>query len=68
MLRCMYYTNSDKLVNKREDLCMAITGREPDIIMITEAITKAQVLPIGTAVLAVPGYYLFTSLVLIQQI
>ena len=60
MLSCMY-TNSDQLVNKREDLCMAITGREPDIIMITEAVPKAQVLPIGTAVLTVPGYSLFTS-------
>ena len=60
MLKCMY-TNSDQLVNKRDDLCMAIAGREPDVIMITEAIPKAQVLPIGTAVLAVPGYTLFTS-------
>ena len=59
MLKCMY-TNSDQLVNKRDDLCMAIAGREPDVIMITEAIPKAQVLPIGTAVLAVPGYTVYT--------
>ena len=37
MLSCMY-TNSDQLVNKREDLCMAVTGSEPDIILITKAV------------------------------
>ena len=35
------YTNADQLVNKRDDLCMAIAGREPDIILITEVILKA---------------------------
>ena len=55
------YTNSDQLVNKRDDLCMAIAGREPDIIMITEVIPKAQVLPIAPALLHLPGYYITTS-------
>ena len=60
MLKCMY-TNSDQLVNKRDDLSMAIAGREPDIIIITEVIPKAWALPIDIAVLAIPGYSLFTS-------
>ena len=51
LLKCLY-TNADQLVNKREDLCMAILGQEPDIILITEVIPKAQVLPIDAAVLA----------------
>ena len=55
------YTNSDQLVNKREDLCVAIMGQKPDIILITEVIPKAQVLPIDPAVLAVQGCYVFTS-------
>ena len=55
------YTNSDQLVNKRDDLCMAIAEREPDIIMITEVIPKAQVLPIAPALLHLPGYYITTS-------
>ena len=60
LLTCMY-TNSDQLLNKRDDLSFAIAGREPDVIMVTEANPKAQVLPIGTAVLAVPRCSMFTS-------
>ena len=55
------YTNSDQLLNKRDDLSMAIAGREPDVIMVTEVIPKAQTLPIDPAVLAIPGYSMFTS-------
>ena len=55
------YTNADQLVNKRDDLCMAIAGQEPDIILITEVIPKAQILPIDPALLAIPGYSAFTS-------
>ena len=40
---------------------MAIAGKEPDIILVTEAIPKAKVLPIETALLAIPGYYVITS-------
>ena len=55
------YTNADQLVNKRDDLCMTIAGAEPDIILITEAIPKAQALPIDPALLSIPGYSLFVS-------
>ena len=44
MLKCLY-TNADQLVNKREELCMTIAGQEPDIILITEVVPKAQALP-----------------------
>ena len=60
LLKCMY-TNADQLVNKREDLCMAIAGCEPDVIMVTEVVPKAQSLPLDNAVLTVSGYSLFTS-------
>ena len=33
----------------------------PDVIIITECITKAQKLPLDLALLALPGYNLFTS-------
>ena len=45
------YTNSDQLVNERDDLCMTVAGRESDIIVMTEVILKAQVLPITPALL-----------------
>ena len=55
------YTNADQLVNKRDELCMAIAGDEPHIILITESIPKAQVLPIDAVLLDIPGYVLFPS-------
>ena len=55
------YTNADQLVNKRDELCLIIAGREPDIILITEVIPKAQVLPLAPVLLAIPGYTLFTN-------
>ena len=60
VLKCLY-TNADQLVNKRDDLCMAIAGQEPDVILITEVIPKAQTIPIDLALLSVPGYSTFTS-------
>ena len=36
------YTNADQLPNKMEELKCFIDGREPDIIVITEVIPKAQ--------------------------
>ena len=39
-LNCMY-TNADQLLNKIEDLKVAISGSDIDIIMITEVIPKA---------------------------
>ena len=55
------YTNADEFINKREDLCMMITGEEPDVMILTEVIPKAQVLPIAPALLAIDGYTLFTN-------
>ena len=40
---------------------MQIAGVEPDIIMVTEVIPKAQVLPLSPALLSVEGYSLFTN-------
>ena len=40
---------------------MIIAGEEPDIIMITEVIPKAQVLPISPALIAISGYSLYLS-------
>ena len=55
------YTNADQLVNKRDDLAMHIAGKEPDLILVTEVIPKAQTIPISTALLALPGYTLYTN-------
>ena len=38
----LMYTNADQLPNKMEELKCFIDGREPDIIVITEVIPKAQ--------------------------
>ena len=57
----MFYTNADQLVNKRDDLCMAIVGTDTDIILVTEVILKAQVIPIAPALLEVPGFVCFPS-------
>ena len=51
------YTNADQLLNKMEDLKMDITSREPDIIVITEVIPKAQEQPITRARLKLNGYH-----------
>ena len=40
---------------------MKIAGDEPDILMITEVIPKAQSLPIASALLDIHGYSLYTS-------
>ena len=42
----VFYTNSDQLLNKRDDLLMQIADIPPDIILITEVIHKAQINPI----------------------
>ena len=51
----------DQLVNKRDELVMAISDDAPDIMLLTECIPKAQKLPICPALLAVPGYNLFIN-------
>ena len=60
------YTNADQLVNKRDDLSMQIAGDEPDVILITEVIPKAQTIPLSPALLSIPGYNLYTSFDLSQ--
>ena len=55
------YTNSDQFVNKRDDLCMLISGSEPDLIFITEVIPKAQVMPIAPALLELPGFTMYCN-------
>ena len=40
---------------------MKITGEEPDVIMITEVIPKAQRTPIADVLLTIPGYTTYTS-------
>ena len=55
------YTNCDQFINKREDLCMSISDHKPDLIFLTEIITKAQKLPISTALLSIHGFTLFLN-------
>ena len=50
------YTNADQFLNKRDELVESITGNEPDIIMITEVIPKAQLNPIEAPLLEIGGY------------
>ena len=60
----MLYTNTDQFVNKRDELCMLICNDEPDLILLTETIPKAQRLPISPALLQVPGYSLYSNFTL----
>ena len=57
----MIYTNIDQFINKRDDLCMLIAGDEPDLILLTEVIPKAQVHPIPPATLSLPDYTLYVN-------
>ena len=57
----VWYTNADQLLNKRDALDMAICGDEPDMIFITEVLPKVFVSTISPALLALPGYTLFTN-------
>ena len=50
------YTNADQFLNKMEDLKTFIAGDEPDIIIITEVIPKAQANPIDAPLLEIDGY------------
>ena len=50
------YTNADQFLNKKEDLLLNIAGNEPNIIMITEVIPKAQINPIEAPRLEIHGY------------
>ena len=50
------YSNVDQLLNKMEDLRLMISAENPDIILITEVIPKAQKNPIYEAQMNVSGY------------
>ena len=57
----MLYTNIDQFLNKRDDLCMLIAGNEPDLILLSEVIPKAQVIPISPATLSLPNYAMYLN-------
>ena len=50
------YTNADQFVNKRDLLVTEIVGCEPDVIMITEVIPKAQSSPFSSSLFQTDGY------------
>ena len=50
------YTNADQLLNKIEDLKMVIAQEEPDVMMISEVIPKAQKNPIAVTLIGLEGY------------
>ena len=58
-LKCLY-SNVDKLLNKMGDL-MQITSGEPDILMFTEVIRKAQKTPILETQVSTDSYEIFTN-------
>ena len=55
------YTNADQLINKIDNLLLIIAHESPELIAITEVIPKAQIHPLSTATLAIPGYELFLN-------
>ena len=48
-------------MNKRDDLCMRISGKEPDIMLITEVLPKAQFNAIPPARFAIHRYKTYFS-------
>ena len=57
----MLYTNADQFLNKREELLMLIANDNPDLIIITEVIPKAQVNPIPLSRLNIDGFSFYTN-------
>ena len=53
------YTNTDQFLNKREDLLLYIASDEPDVILLTEVISKAQHHPISPALLSIPDFAMY---------
>jgi len=54
-----FYTNINQFLNRKDDLETAIAGNEPDIILITEILPKAQYNTITTALLSINDYHSF---------
>ena len=52
----LFYTNADQFVNKIEELKLILADDPPDVIIITEVIPKAQILPITRNALTIKGY------------
>ena len=57
----IFYTNADQFLNKRDDLLMLIASDEPDILILTEVIPKAQSNPITFSRLTLPGYFIHVN-------
>ena len=56
------YTNADQFLNKRDLLLVHITGNHPpDIIIISEMLSKSPNSVITSALFALPGYFLYTN-------
>ena len=55
------YTNADQFLNKKDDILQFIAGNEPNIIMISEVIPKAQMNPIEEQTLDIAGYELYVN-------
>ena len=55
-LKC-FYLNVDQLLNKMEDMRMKIASNEPDTLMPTEVIPKAQRNPITDKKKRIPGLH-----------
>ena len=55
------YSNVDQLLNKVEDLKALIADNEPDIMLLTEIIPKAQKNEIHEAQINIPGYQKFVN-------
>ena len=50
------YTNTDQFINNRGGLCLLICCNEPYVILLTEAIPKAQRLPMDLTLLHTNGF------------
>jgi len=57
----VFYTNADQALNKKEELLVMISNDNPDIIILTEVIPKAQSNPIPLPQLAIPGYNFYVN-------
>ena len=56
-----FYTNADQFLNKRDDLLMLIASDEPNILIFTEVIPKAQSNAITFSRLTLPGYFIHVN-------
>ena len=56
----IFYMSTDQFLNKRDDLLMLIAN-EPDILILTEVIPKAQLQPITLSKLTLPGYFIHAN-------